>query len=241
MLTKDKSKATMHAVMRAPRPNTQFDKEMSAATDAKSLIAVLDNEIAHLRSVYSTYARLYGSNSDTRNLLSDSDAAFFGDLYIVYLNYISVGVSRLLDPGETRGKPNLTIFRLIATLKSTGHPEAEKLDQRLLDIKTRAYNFTDPRNQLVAHLDYKAHCIEPGKKPIPSFTKPEFEEFYRDTGQLMNDIRAIIGMPPFMYEWGLVGHGCGRKLIHRLKTASDHIAARSSNKTLHATAAAPGS
>jgi len=58
-----------------------FDKEMSTATDAKSLIAVLDNEIAHLRSVYSTYARLYGSDSDTRNLLSDSDAAFFGDLY----------------------------------------------------------------------------------------------------------------------------------------------------------------
>jgi hypothetical protein len=57
----------------------------------------------------------------------------------------------------------------------------------------------------------------------------EFEEFYRDTGQLMNDIRAIIGMPPFMYKWGIVGHGGGRKLIHRLKTASDHIAAKASN------------
>jgi hypothetical protein len=50
--------------------------------DARSLIAVLDNEIAHLRSVFSTYARLYGGDSDTRNLLLDSDAAFFSDLYL---------------------------------------------------------------------------------------------------------------------------------------------------------------
>ena len=199
------------------------------AMDAESLIAALDNEIMHLRSVYSTYARLYASDSDTRKLLSDSDAGFFGDLYIVYLHYISVGVSRLLDPEETLGKPNLTIFRLIATLKSVGHSEAEKLHQRLSDIKKRAYNFTDPRKQLVAHLDYKAHCIEPGKRPIPSFTKDEFEEFFRDTGQLMNDIRAIIGMQSYMYQWGIVGHGYGRKLIHRLGSASNQIAARASN------------
>jgi len=212
-----------------------FAKPMSAKTDAKSLIKFLEHEIALLKSVYSTYARLYCSDSDTRKLLSDSDAAFFSDLYIVYLNYISVAVSRLLDPKETiikNGKKlNLTIFTLIATLKSAGHPEAEKLHQRLVDIKTRAYNFTDPRKQLVAHLDYETHCKEPDKKPIPSFTKSEFEDFYRDTGQLMNDIRAIIEMPPqFMYDWPMFGHGCGRKLIHRLKTASDHIASKASTK-----------
>jgi hypothetical protein len=207
-----------------------FTKAMSAKTDAKSLIKFLDNEIALLKSVYSTYARLFSSDSDTRKLLSDSDAAFFSDLNIVYLNYISVAVSRLLDPKEMLGKSNLTIFTLVAALKSAGHPEAERLHQRLLDIKTRAYNFTDPRKQLVAHLDYKIHCKEPDKKPIPSFTKSEFEDFYRDTGQLMNDIRAIIGMSPFMYNWGIVGHGCGRKLIHRLKTASDHVASKASNK-----------
>jgi AbiU2 len=207
---------------------------MSTKTDAKSLIKFLDNEIALLKSVYSTYARLFNSDSDTRKLLSDSDAAFFADLYIVYLNYISVAVSRLLDPKETKTrkeiKSNLTIFTLIDTLKSAGHSEAEKLHQRLLDIKKRAYNFTDPRNQLVAHLDYKTHNKEPDKKPIPSFTKSEFENFYKDTGQLMNDIRTILGMPPFMYDWPIFGHGCGRKLIHRLKTASDHMASRASKK-----------
>jgi hypothetical protein len=208
---------------------------MSAKTDGKSLIKFLDNEIALLKSVYSTYARLFNSDSDTRKLLSDSDAAFFADLYIVYLNYISVAVSRLLDPKETKTrkeiKSNLTIFTLIDTLKSAGHSEAEKLHQRLLDIKKRAYNFTDPRNQLVAHLDYKTHNKEPDKKPIPSFTKSEFENFYKDTGQLMNDIRAILGMPPFMYDWPIFGHGCGRKLIHRLKTASGHIVSKASNKS----------
>jgi hypothetical protein len=207
---------------------------MSAKPDAIFLIKFLDNEIALLKSVYSTYAHLYCSDSDTRKLLSDSDAALFSDLYIVYLNYISIAVSRLLDPKETsmkNGKKlNLTIFTLIATLESEGHPEAEKLRQRLLEIKRRAYNFTDPRNQLVGHLDYTTHCKDPDKKPIPSFTKSEFEDFYKDAGQLMNDIRAVIGMPLFMYNWGIVGHGCGRKLIHRLKTASDHMAGNASAK-----------
>ncbi|MCX6872916.1 MAG: hypothetical protein NTW21_03780 [Verrucomicrobia bacterium] len=200
--------------------------------DAESLIAVLDNEIVELNSAYSTYERLYRGDSATRQLLSDSDSAFFGDLYIIYLNYISVAVSRLLDPETTGKKSNLTIFTLIAVLKSDGHPEADELHLRLQDIKTRAYNFTDPRNQLVSHLDYDTNHIDSGKKPIPSFLKSEFEEFYRNTGKLMNDIQTIIGMPPSMYEC-IVRHGCGRKLIHRLQSASDHIASKISNKASH--------
>lgn len=208
---------------------------MSVKTDAKSLIGFLDNEIFDLRCVYATYAHLYCSDSDTRKLLSDSDGAFFRNLYVVYLHYISVGVSRLLDPKETNvgkeKKLNLTIFTLIASLKSAGYAEADELHQRFSKIKERAYNFTEPRSQLVAHLDFKAHSLEPGSRPIPSFTKDEFEEFYKDTGQLMNDIRAIIGMPPYLYNLGIVGgHSCGRKLLHRLKTASDQIASRASNK-----------
>ncbi|MFA6564000.1 MAG: hypothetical protein WCV00_19010 [Verrucomicrobiia bacterium] len=213
---------------------------MSAAKDAESVIAVLDNEIAHLSSVYFTYERLYRGDSDTRKLLSDSDSAFFSDLYIIYLNYISVAVSRLLDPEKTGTKSNLTIFTLISILKAKGYPEADALNQRLKDIKTRAYNFTDPRNQLVSHLDLDVNCIDPRKKSIPSFIKSEFEEFYRDTGKLMNDIRAVLGMPPNMYEWGIVGHGCGRKLIYRLKTASDHIASKNIEQADAGNRAKPG-
>jgi hypothetical protein len=208
---------------------------MSTTKDIESLIAILDDELAHLSSVYATYERLYRSDSDTRKLLSDSDSAFFSDLYIIYLNYISVAVSRLLDPEKTGKRSNLSIFTLIAILRADGHPEGDKLHQQLTDIKARAYNFTDPRNQLVSHLDYDAGRVDPGMKAIPSFIKSEFEEFHKGTGKLMNDIREMFGMPPNMHEWGVVGHGCGRKLLHRLKIASDHISAKISNKRVQPT------
>jgi len=196
---------------------------MNSPDDAKRLIAVLDNEITHLSSVFSTYARLFHGDEDIRALLSDSDGAFFSDLYVVYLHYISVSVSRLLDPATTGKKANLTIAAVITILSSQNHPRVIEFEERLLKIRESAYNFVDPRNQLVSHLDLDANDIDPGKRPIPSFTKSEFESFYKDTGQLMNDIQDAVGISPNMYECGIMGHGCGRKLLHRLKTAHEHV------------------
>lgn len=202
---------------------SSLHKSPQNSMDAEYVIAVLDNEIAHLRSVFSTYKRLYRGDDETRQLLSDSDSGFFRDLYIVYLSYISVAVSRLLDPVKTGKKSNLSIFTLISLLKAKGFSQADGLNQQLKDIKARAYNFTDSRNQLISHLDFDASSVDPTKKSIPSFLTSEFEEFYKDVGTLMNDIRTILGMLPNMYEWGIVGDGCGRKLIHRLQTAHDQL------------------
>ena len=190
---------------------------------AKRLIEVLDNELVHLSSVFSTYARLYRGDDDVQALLKASDNAFFGDLYLVYLHYISVSVSRLLDPAAMGKKANLAIAAVVMNLRSNEHPSATEFDKRLGEIRAAAYNFIEPRNQLVSHMDLDAHDITPGERPIPSFTKSEFETFYTKTGQLMNDIREAVGMIPNMYEWGMVGHGCGRKLLHRLETAQEQL------------------
>lgn len=192
---------------------------MKSQDDAKRLIEVLDNEIVHLGSVFSSYARLYGGDEDVRALLLDSDGAFFSDLYIVYLHYISVSVSRLLDPAVTGKKANLTIAAVISILESHNDPGVIDFKGHLDKIRMNAYNFVDPRNQLVSHLDRAANDITPGWRAIPSFTESEFETFYKDLGHLMNDIRAALGMMPNMYELGIVGHECGRKLLQRLQAA----------------------
>jgi len=200
---------------------------MTSWDDAKRLIGVLDHELIQLSSVFATYARLYHGDQEVSDLLAESDGSFFSDLYIVYLHYISVSVSRLLDPSKTGKKENLTIAAVIDILRSQNHSAAIEFEDRLQRIRDDAYNFVDPRNQLVSHLDLSANDIDSGKRPIPSFTRIEFESFYKDVGELMNDIRQAIGMPPNMYAWGVVGHGCGRKLLHRLKTAQEYFAKRS--------------
>jgi len=118
---------------------------------------------------------------------------------------------------------NLTLFTLISVLKSEKYSQANKFEQRLRDIKSRAYNFIEPRNQLVSHLDYKANNRDARKKAIPSFITSEFEEFYTDVSILMNDIRSVLGLSPNIYSCGIVGHGCGRKLVARLQAADNYI------------------
>lgn len=189
----------------------------------KELVGVIDNEMAHLSTVFSTFTRLYRSDTDVRNLLADSDLAFFSDLYIIYLHYISVSVSRLLDPAKTGKKANLTIASLIEGLRAAKHPRSADFADRLKGIREQAYNFVDPRNQLVAHLDLSVNNIAPGRRPIPSFTKSEFDSFYKETGTLMNEIREEIGLPPNMYDWGVFGHTCGRKLLRRLEISRESI------------------
>ena len=188
-----------------------------------SEIQFLDNEIAHLHSIFSTYKRLYQGDDNTCDILEDSDVAFFNDLYIVYLNYIAVAVSRLLDPDETNGNSNLTLFTLISILDDAGYAEAKHFEVQLKDIKLRAYNFTEPRNQLVAHFDHDMNMGDPGSKAIPSFTTKEFDDFYCDIGSLMNDIRAVLSMPHREYKCGIVGHGAGGRLMQRLETAKEYI------------------
>ena len=130
---------------------------MIVTVETQSLVATLDDEIVHLFAVFSTYRHLYQDEQKIQKLLSDSDYAFFSDLYIVYLSYICVAVSRLLDPEMTGSKSNLSLFTLIFVLKSGKYSEAYKFEERLRDIKSKAYNFTEPRNQLVSHLDYEAN------------------------------------------------------------------------------------
>lgn len=196
---------------------------MSVTDEAKSLVATLDDEIVHLCAVFSTYKHLYQNEQKMHKLLSDTDCAFFSDLYIVYLSYISVAVSRLLDPEKTGNKFNLTLFTLISVLKTGKYSQANIFEQRLRDIKSRAYNFTEPRNQLVSHLDYKANKRDDNKKAIPSFITSEFEEFYADVGILMNDIRSVLGLPPNIYTCGILEHGYGRKLVARLQASDNYI------------------
>ena len=190
--------------------------------EAVRLMDKLNEEIASLHSIHSTYVKLFRPEESTRELLIDSDPEFFSDLYRVYLDYISVAVARLLDPEKTGRKRNLSLFTLIAMLENINPHERQRLEEDLKRCKKEAYNFTDPRNQLVSHFDYETNILGKGRC-IPSFIPDEFDSFYKKISIILNDVRKILGLDPYMYEFGLVGHGHGKRLLNRLKIAKKHF------------------
>ena len=188
-----------------------------------SFLEFLDSEMYHICSIHQTFRKLYRDGQETLNLLNDSDLAFFKDLYIVYLGYISVAVSRLLDPADVAGKRNLSFFGLLKLCSEKGISQSVEWLERSNKLKADAYNFTDPRNQLVSHLDLKSNLTVNDRRAIPSFITKEFDAFYDLASKLLNDIRTHVGLVPSMYECGISNHGHGRKLLHRLSVAANKI------------------
>lgn len=186
------------------------------------LIKLLTDEIVHVHSIHTTFKKLYRSDDQTNELLEDSDSAFFSDLYIVYLSYISVAVSRLLDPKESVRKRNLSLFTLLEMIKEKDADSYSQLHGRLSRCKTKAYNFTDPRRQLVAHLDFDTNFEATGRC-IPSFISKEFDEVYEEMGEIINQIRALVDLAPFMFNWGVMNHGYSRKLLSRLRAGQKYF------------------
>jgi hypothetical protein len=112
----------------------------------RQVLVKLENEIYHVHSIQKTFENLYLSNAGTRALLMKSDSAVFRDLYIVYLNYVSIAVARLFDPEVSFGKKNLSLFYLLKQLKDENIEGHEELLNQLIECKNKAYNFTEPRN-----------------------------------------------------------------------------------------------
>ena len=207
------------------RNQTMNDTELIS-----KVIDRLEDELYHVHSVHTTYEKLFLADDETRQILKSSDFAFFKDLQIIYLNYISVAIARLLDPESTGKKTNLTFYYLLKILKDAGLDCHIILRERLDKIKAEAYNFTEPRNALVAHLDFEIN-FPSGGKCVPSFISKEFDDTYSRLGEILNEVREKIGRPPSMFAWGITNHGHGRRLIHRLKMAIEQIEKMTSEYT----------
>jgi hypothetical protein len=144
------------------------------------------------------------------------------DLQIVYLNYIAVTTARVLEPAATGKRKNLSFYYLLQEARNLLGASYESMLKRLDAIKAKAYNFTEPRNQLVAHLDLSTNLPGEGRC-VPTFLSKEFEEAYRCLAEILNEVREKTGMDPSMFSWGVMNHGHGRKLIHRLERAKAQI------------------
>ena len=77
----------------------------------------LENDLVRLLSRWDMFLQLYDKGPKRIELLNKIASTFFYELHFLFINDMMLSISRLTDPPESLGRKNLTISRLINTLK----------------------------------------------------------------------------------------------------------------------------
>lgn len=124
---------------------------MSADELQRSFIA-FRKECIWLRCCYNTYAALYESDSEVREVLSAAASLFFSDLNRILIEYCWLQICKITDPAKSSGRDNLTVENINASLRESGlmtdeichHSQCLRHYRKLIN---------KGRNRLVSHLD----------------------------------------------------------------------------------------
>lgn len=175
--------------------------------------ATLHRKLIELHIVWQQYRQLFGSDAETVALLNRTAGLFFKIVQDEIWDSVLLGISRLTDPPETRGKKNLTINSLLpliddATLKK----ELEELCKAALDQSKFA---RDHRNKRIAHQDH-AYATDRAANPLDGISRERVESMLADLGKIMNRLNLHFRNCTTIYE-GFVDDSGARVLISKLR------------------------
>jgi hypothetical protein len=126
----------------------------------------LQEFVAVIHARWVIYRKLYLTNQERVRLLNTIAGGFFYDIQNVLFSYVVLGICKLTDKPEMRGKKNLVLKRLCNELKSENEIAlAESLEKRLEIIEQKCGPFRDYRNQWISHHDLKT-AIQEEQHPI---------------------------------------------------------------------------
>src|SRR5687768_1382998 len=117
-----------------------------------SSFATLHRKLIELHMVWQQYRQLFGSDPETVALLNRTAGLFFKIAQDEIWDSVLLGISRMTDPPETRGKKNLTINSLPILIGDPAlRQELEDLCAAALDQASFA---REHRNKRIAHQDH---------------------------------------------------------------------------------------
>lgn len=117
-----------------------------------SAFGILHRKLIELHIVWQQYQQLFGTDEETVELLNRTAGLFFKVTQDELWDSVLLGISRMTDPPETRGKKNLTIHSLPLLIDDpTLREELEELCQGALEDASFA---REHRNKRIAHQDH---------------------------------------------------------------------------------------
>ena len=169
---------------------------------SKDVTAFL-NSCVLTRSSYEHHKILFDAGSKRRSLLEEISPIFFGDLHALLRDSIYLGICKLTDPEETRGRDNLTVKFLV---KNSDFSIAPQDFAAIPALSEQIHKFREKivaaRNRRIGHLDRTAAI---GDGPLGAAQRPEWEKFWVDLGKFLSIFYRRYVDPAGVFELNHMG------------------------------------
>jgi hypothetical protein len=155
---------------------------------AERAFRALDGQFLGLCFRWMVFKQLYVSGEKRIALMNEKAPGFFAHLQPIWLDGVVLGVTRLLDPAQMRGRLNLTFKQLVNRLEGEEHDYLDALSNGLGELSERCQPFHTHRNKRIAHSDYNA-LTSVGDYPFPTLPPEQIDGMLGAMEAFMNLVR----------------------------------------------------
>ncbi|KWV16872.1 hypothetical protein ISN34_00425 [Xanthomonas translucens pv. translucens] len=175
--------------------------------------ATLHRKLIELHMVWQQYRQLFGSNKETVALLNRTASLFFKIVQDEIWDSVLLGISRMTDPPETRGKKNLTIHSLPLLVDDTAlKNELQGLCSAALDQAAFA---REHRNKRIAHQDHE-YAADRAANSLSGISRERVETMLAALCTIMNRLNLHFKNSTTLYD-NFTDESGARVLISKLR------------------------
>lgn len=182
--------------------------------DFGRLLNSLYNEISWLTFKWIEFRELYGTKESRIEIMNKTAPFFFSTIQKVLWENLLLGIARITDPPETRGKKNTTL-RALGQHIQDGEFKIE-FEKDISEILTESEFCRDWRNRWIAHMDYELSVNRDSAAPLKTANRLKL----RTT---LENIQALYNKVSFKYlnssvSWQMLSSHTGAvSLLYRLE------------------------
>ena len=137
---------------------------------ADELLEQINNDLYHMRWVWSTFLRLFASDKGTIDILNATAPGFFGMTQPMMYDDVVLRINRLTDRAKVAGKDTASLEQLVTL---TGWEQAapvkwSKFSDKLKAVNAACKGCRAHRNRRLSHRELKV-------KPLPAATRKMVE------------------------------------------------------------------
>jgi hypothetical protein len=181
----------------------------------------LHKKLIELHIVWQQYRQLYGTDSETIELLNRTAGLLFKLMQDQLWDSVLLAISRMTDPPATGKKKNLTIQSLPALIQDI-ILKAE-LEGLCAAAVAQAEFAREHRNKRIAHQDHD-YAHDPVANPLNGISRERVETMLKTLRAVLNRLNNHYKDSTTMYE-DFIDESGARVLIHKLKRLERHSAA----------------
>jgi AbiU2 len=182
-------------------------------TELGSHFFALHRKLIELHILWQQYRQLFGSAPETVRLLNRTSGLFFKIVQDELWDSVLLGISRMTDIEESKGKKNLTLLSLPELISDAVlRAEVKELCDK---AKAEASFARDHRNKRIAHQDH-GYVTDKTANPLEPISRARVEAMLAALRAVLNRLNAHFCDSTTMYERFVAESGAG-VLVQKLE------------------------